>query len=516
MQNDNIYLLKNISNNIWTSEEILSFDFLLQNIKKNLAIFDIDLGQEQIEKLKKAYEIGCEKHKFQKRSNGEPYFNHPLWAAIFASEQKMDMETIIATMLHDTLEDTDYTKEQMIIDFGENIYNLVDGVTKFSSLKYKGAERHAESFRKFIINATNDVRTIVIKLCDRLHNVRTLEFIKEEKRKRIAIETIEIYARLANRLGMYKLKSELEDASFSYAYPKEYKKTLDILENIQSANENTLKKISETLTEELKVMDTDIDHVDYRVKRIYSLWRKLLKYNYDISKIYDISALKIIVPTIPDCYMALGVIHGLYKPVPGRFKDYIANPKLNGYKSLHTTIFTGDGYTIEIQIKTKIMDEEAEYGISSHASYKEKESRRTSQKVKEKNAWQNSLLRWQEEKEDSKEFLYTVKEEYLSNRVFIFTPKGEVIDLPSGSTPIDFAYAIHTDIGNHAFRAYHNDKLIPFDYKLKSNEVIRIETKDTATPSRKWLSSVKTTEAKKQISKWIKEKGNFFEKIFVK
>ncbi len=349
-----------------------------------------------------AYEKGLEAHEGQMRKSGEPYFNHCIATAINIGRQKMDYETICAGLLHDALEDTDYKKEDMQKDFGDTITNLVEGVTKLGHVRYQGVERHVESLRKFFIAASDDIRVVVVKLCDRMHNISTLEHVREDKRKRIALETLEIHARLADRLGMGRLKAELEDGCFPYVYPEEYKKTLDILRDLKEGKEKigdveVLEKVAKNLEGELKILEVNIERVDHRVKHLYSLWQKLKKNDYDIKKINDIIALRIIVPNVSDCYQALGVVHGLYKPKPNRFKDYISVPKPNGYKSLHTTIFTGNGESLEVQIRTREMHIEAEYGIAAHINYKELGDGLSINKIKTKTSWTQEILDWQKD-----------------------------------------------------------------------------------------------------------------------
>ena len=362
-------------------------------IEEIFKIADYITDTKEISMINLAYQTGLKAHAGQMRKSGEPYFNHCICTAMNIARQKMDYETICAGLLHDTLEDTEYKKEEMQKDFGETITNLVEGVTKLGHVRYQGVERHVESLRKFFIAMSDDIRVVVVKLCDRLHNIQTLEYVREDKRKRIAMETLEIHARLADRLGMGRLKAELEDGAFPYVYPVEYKRTLDIINNIKEnlpsentsiSSEEVLEKVADNLNEELKILEVNIERVDHRVKHLYSLWQKLKKYDYDVSKIHDIIALRIIVPNISDCYQALGVVHGLYKPKPNRFKDYIAVPKPNGYQSLHTTIFTGDGETVEVQIRTKNMHEEAEFGIASHLHYKEIGKNISADKIKSK------------------------------------------------------------------------------------------------------------------------------------
>lgn len=468
-----------------------------------------------------AYEKGLKAHEGQMRKSGEPYFNHCIATAINIGRQKMDYETICAGLMHDTLEDTEYKKDDMEKDFGLVITNLVEGVTKLGHVRYQGVERHVESLRKFFIAASDDIRVVVVKLCDRMHNISTLEHVREDKRKRIALETLEIHARLADRLGMGRLKAELEDGCFPYVYPEEYKKTLDILKDLKEGKEKigdveVLEKVAKNLEGELKILEVNIERVDHRVKHLYSLWQKLKKNDYDIKKINDIIALRIIVPNVSDCYQALGVVHGLYKPKPNRFKDYISVPKPNGYKSLHTTIFTGNGESLEVQIRTQEMHIEAEYGIAAHINYKELGDGLSINKIKTKTSWTQEILDWQKDISKHDEFMKHLKEDFFNHRVFIFTPKGDVIDLPDGSTPLDFAYQIHSDVGDHALRCYANDKLVPFEYILKNRDVVKIEISDKAKPNRKWINYCKTQIAKRHIKSWLKLNGGFVDRFLVK
>jgi GTP pyrophosphokinase len=428
----------------------------------------------------------------------------------------MDADTISAGIMHDVLEDTNVTEEEMTKEFGEHITKLVQGVTKLGKLRYSGMERHVESLRKFFVAAADDIRVVVIKLCDRLHNIQTLEYVNKEKQKRIALETIELHARLADRLGMGRLKAELEDAAFPYVYPEEYKKTVELFQSLRPISDEQLEKVVEALEEDLGVFDVRIQRIDSRIKHLYSLWQKLKRYKMDVNKVYDVIALRIIVPNVSDCYQALGVIHGLYRPVPGRFKDYIAIPKPNGYKSLHTTIFTGDGAILEIQIRTKEMHEEAEYGIASHLSYKEMGKNLSEQEIKRKVGWTKELLEWQKDVEHHKDFLKNLQNDFFQNRVFVFTPKGDVIDLPEGATPIDFAYALHSKIGDRTSGAKINGRLLPLDTKLHNRDIVEIEVKDSATPNRKWVDMAATTLAKRKIRQYIREHGGLIDKFLTR
>lgn len=464
----------------------------------------------------RACDFAKKAHEGQLRKSGEPYYNHVFATGINLATLKMDAETIAAGIMHDVLEDTSVTENEMAKEFGEHITKLVQGVTKLGKLRYTGAERHVESLRKFFVAMADDIRVVVIKLCDRLHNIETLKYVAPEKQRRIALETLEIHARLADRLGMGRLKAQLEDAAFPYVYPKEYKETERLFEEMRPVSNEQIEKVVNTLKEELSVFDVEIERLDYRIKHLYSLWLKLKRYHMDESKVHDVVALRIIVPNVSHCYQALGVIHGLYRPVPGRFKDYIAVPKPNGYRSLHTTIFMGDGGTLEIQIKTQEMHQEAEFGIASHLSYKELGKNRSKDEIEKKTGWTKELLRWQEDIEQHKDFMTDLKNDFFQNRVFILTPKGDVIDLPEGSSTIDFAYAVHSDIGDHVSGAKVNGKLVPLETILKNRDVVEIEVKESACPKRKWLDYSKTTLAKRKIRGYIKEHGNALEKLLTR
>ncbi|MDQ1281886.1 MAG: hypothetical protein QG630_237 [Patescibacteria group bacterium] len=482
------------------------------------------LSEEEKKILEKAFNFSKEYHEGQFRNSGEPYFNHCVQTAKNIARQNMDTDTIATGLLHDTLEDTKATKEKIGEEFGEDILFLIQGVTKLGTIKYKGVERHVESMRKFFIAMAEDIRVVVIKLCDRLHNVSTLEYLRPEKAKRIAIETLEIHARLADRIGMGKLKSELEDKAFPYAYPEDFKKVKDMFEETKSASEDYLLSILERVKKELEIFDILYIKIDHRLKHLYSLYEKLKKLNWDIQKIYDIAAMRIIVEDIGTCYKALGVIHGLYKPVPGRFKDYIAVPKPNLYQSLHTTVFDGEGGTFEVQIRTQKMHEEAEYGIASHLFYKEAGDTKKAQErhklnkvqdLKEKISWTKDLIRAQEDMQENKNLLKNIKKEFLDKRMFIHTPKGDIIELPPGSGVIDFAYSVHSDVGNHIAGAMVNGKLVSLNTKLKNNDIVEIFTKEDAKPSRKWIDYAFTSVAKRNIKNYLKEHGGTIDKFFI-
>jgi guanosine-3',5'-bis(diphosphate) 3'-pyrophosphohydrolase len=473
------------------------------------------LPKKDKELIIRACEFAKKAHDGQLRKSGEPYYNHVFATGVNLASLKMDSDTIAAGIMHDVLEDTTVTEEEMMQEFGEHITKLVQGVTKLGKLRYSGVERHVESLRKFFVAMADDIRVVVIKLCDRLHNIQTLQYVAPDKQYRIALETIELHARLADRLGMGRLKAELEDAAFPYVYPNEYRQTLELFQSLRPISDEQLEKVVGKLEEELSIFDVRIERIDSRIKHLYSLWQKLKKYKMDQSKIYDVIALRIMVPTPSDCYQALGVIHGLYRPVPGRFKDYIAVPKPNGYRSLHTTIFSGDGTTLEIQIRTKDMHEEAEYGIASHLAYKEFGN--TSEvEIKRKIGWTKELIEWQKDVEHHQDFMKHLRSDFFEKRVFVLTPKGDVIDLPEGSTPIDFAYAVHSKIGDHLAGAKINGKLAQINTKLQNRDVVEIDVQESAYPKRKWLDMVRTTIAKRKIRQYIREHGGLLDKFLTR
>src|SRR5574343_230882 len=405
------------------------------------------LNNEDKALIQKAYDVALKAHDGQLRKSGEPYFIHVFATAKNLASFAMDAKTIAAGFLHDTLEDTTLPEEEVVAEFGEEIVRLVNGVTKLGKVKYKGHARHVESLRKFFMAMADDLRILIIKLADRLHNVQTLEHVREDKRKRIALETIEIHARLADRIGMNSLKGSLEDAAFPYAYPKEYAELQKILDNVKSDNTKDLEIVTEELTKELINQKINIVEISRRAKYKYSLWNKLVKYNMDIDKIYDVVALRVIVNNIEDCYRTLGIVHSIWKPLPGRIKDYIATPKPNGYRSLHTTIFTGTGSVVEVQIRTPEMHAEAVYGIAAHFIYKETGGKNFTIKGSKdrKFEWLSQLQELHKTVDDPEKFLQHLQMDLFQDRLFVFTPNGDVVDLPKGATVIDFAYAIHSD-----------------------------------------------------------------------
>lgn len=463
--------------------------------------------------LERAYAFALKAHRGQKRLSGEPYFFHVFETAKILADLGVDTETISAGLLHDVLEDTETTEEELLRKFGKNIVFLVKGVTKLGTIKYRGHQRHVESLRKFFIAMTNDLRVVIIKFADRLHNLRTLKFIREDKANRIAIESIEIYAPLADRLGMGKLKGQLEDAAFPFAYPRKYLEIEEIIKDKKDSYKKNLKEIHEGLVKEFKKQKIKSYEISYRLKHKFSLYRKLLKYDMDIEKIYDIVALRVMVETVEDCYRILGLVHSLWNPLPGRIKDYIAIPKPNGYSSIHTSVFTGSGGIAEIQIRTKEMHTEADYGIAAHFSYKEKRRGKNSRKKsKSKFSWIEELKELNYDPSKPYTFLEHLKTDFFNDRIFIFTPRGDVIDLPENSIPIDFAYSIHSDIGDHTIGAKINGKMSQLFTKLKNGDIVEIIKNDKAHPSYKWLIFVKTAVAKKHIKSYL-EKNSLLAKL---
>ena len=469
------------------------------------------VNEKEKELITKAYEFAERAHKDQKRFSGEPYFNHVFETAKILAGFGMDAQTIAAGLLHDVLKNAKATKEEIKKEFNDDILFLIENVTNLGILKYRGHERHVESLRKFFIVMANDLRAIIIKFADRLHNLKTLKFVPKEKKERIAIESIEVYAPLANRLGMGKLKGELEDVAFPYAYPKEYAQVEEIIKEKKDLYQKNLYEVRKKLEVEFKKNEIKIVEIDYRVKRKYSLWRKLLKYEMDIDRIYDIVAMRVVVESIEECYKVLGIIHSLWNPLPGKIKDYIALPKPNGYQSIHTTIFTGTGGIAEIQIRTKEMHREAAYGIAAHFAYKEN-SNLKNVKEKLKFKWIEELKNLNYLPDDPKIFLEHLKMDFFNDRIFVFTPQGDVVDLPEDSSPIDFAYAIHSDIGDHIFGVKINGKMSQIFSKLKNRDIVEIITKGSSHPSNKWLEYLKTTIARKHVKSYL-EKNSLLNRL---
>ncbi len=473
--------------------------------------------------IEKARSFAEKAHEGQKRKNGEPYFNHLLATAESLRELGASATTIAAGFLHDTIEDVGISPETIEQEFGKDIRFIVEGVTKLGHIKYRGSNRHNESLRKLFVAMSQDIRVLIVKLCDRLHNMETLEFVPKEKQKRIAAETLEIYAPIAYRLGIRRLSKKLEDLAFQYVYPQEYKEIKSLMAAKQESEALALEEFKKNVAKELATNGITGFKIDYRIKGVYSLYKKYLRRDKDMDKIYDIAAIRILIKNQEDCYRVLGVVHSNWQPLPGKIKDYIAFPKQNGYQGLHTTVFTKLGTVVEVQIKTEEMQKEAEYGIASHISYKSeiktkgldigldwirrilpsfivRSSENSGNKIgRDAPEWIRELVTYQEAHPNTEEMMTEIKRDFLNTRIFVFTPKGDVVDLPVGSSPIDFAYSIHSDIGNHMTGAKINNKMSSLDTQLKSGDIVEILTKKSAKPNRKWLDLAKTTFAKKQI-----------------
>lgn len=485
-----------------------------------------NLSQEEKIVLEKAFEFAQKAHLGQKRKSGDPYFSHPIEAALKLAEWGLDTPTIAAGLLHDVAEDTFTSLEIIEKTFGKEIAFLVNGVTKLGKLKYHGAkngtskeEYLAENLRKMILAISEDLRVVFIKLADRLHNMKTLSALPHLKQKRVALESSEIYAPLAYRLGMQNLAGELEDLSFIYLHPQEYKWLSEKIKDRFEERVKYLEKAKPIVEEALKKNNIVPQKIDYRAKRISSLYKKLLRFDMNLEQIHDLVAFRIIVNTVEECYAALGIIHQLWPPLPGRIKDYIALPKSNGYRSLHTTVFCLNNKTAEFQIRTLQMHEEAENGIAAHWAYTQ--SKGTKEFLESgvvfadnKNLqWVQQLKNWQNEFSDPQEFLKSLKVDFFKDRVFAITPKGEVVDLPLGATPVDFAYHIHTAIGDQCVGAKVNNKIVPLDYQIQSGDVVEILIQKSKKPSESWLKFVKTEGAKRRIKSAAKKSASGFLKI---
>ncbi len=452
--------------------------------------------------IRKAYVYCAKVHQGQTRLSGEPYIIHPLEVAGILAELKLDVPSIVTGFLHDTIEDTLATPEELAEMFGSEVADLVDGVTKISKIHFKTKEENqAENFRKMLLAMAKDIRVILVKLADRLHNMRTLQFQPEPKQRSISRETMDIYAPIANRLGISWVKVELEDLSFRYLNPQTY---ADLSARIQRKKQEREQYVQETREIiETKLQEHGIvGEVSGRSKHLYSIWRKMEKRNVDFEEIYDLTAFRVLVDTVKDCYGVLGVIHSSWKPIPGRFKDYIAMPKGNMYQSLHTTVIGPHGDRIEVQIRTHEMHQVADAGIAAHWKYKE--GKGYDEKEVKRFAWLRQLLEWQQELQDSREFMDSVKVELFPEEVYVFTPKGDVKGFPKGSTPIDFAYAVHTDVGHRCVGAKVNGKLVPLKHQLQNGDIVEVITSPHHTPSKDWLKIVNSSRARNKIRAWIK------------
>jgi len=490
--------------------------------------------------INKAYELAAKAHDGHTRYSGEPYVIHLAEVGLKLAKMGMGPRTIAAGLLHDVIEDTSVAPQDISEQFGEEILFLVEGVTKLSSVRYYGSDRHNESLRKLFVATSQDIRVLIIKLVDRLHNMETLGFVPKEKQLRIARETLEIYVPVAHRLGMGRIRKELEDLAFPYVYPEEYKRVRDLLDKSTEKSMQTLERERKALQKRLadsKLLDFN---TSYRVKGYYSLYHKLKRKDWNINDVYDLLAMRVVVKTVEDCYKALGIIHEIWRPLPKRVKDYIAFPKPNGYQSIHTTVTTSHGTILEIQIRTQKMHHEAEYGVASHIIYKQE----TEQSSKSSGSWFSNLIpslfrpfawrnqpkqaapkitkdtphhqkipRWisqigemyTSEKASGEEFMDDMRKDFFQNRIFVFTPNGDVVDLPTGASPIDFAYAIHSEVGDHIAGVKVNNKLVQLDTELRNGDIVQIETRKSSHPTQKWALIAKTSLAKRKIRTYLAE-----------
>ena len=480
------------------------YDILIARIRKYHPSTDVSL-------IEKAYKLAVEAHGDQRRKSGEPYIIHPLWVAIILADLEMDKETIAAGMLHDVVEDTKFTEEDIRKEFGAEVALLVDGVTKLGRLSYSSdkLEVQAENLRKMFLAMAKDIRVIIIKLADRLHNMRTLQFMTPAKQKEKAKETMDIYAPIAQRLGISKIKTELDDLALKYSQPEVFYDLVNQINARKTEREEFVEQIVDEVSTHMKNAGIRAE-VNGRVKHFFSIYKKMVNQDKTVDQIYDLFAVRIIVESVKDCYAALGVIHEMYTPIPGRFKDYIAMPKPNMYQSLHTTLMSSVGQPFEIQIRTEEMHKTAEYGIAAHWKYKESNDGKKSVEAQEeeKLSWLRQVLEWQRDMSDNREFLNLIKGDLdlFAEDVYCFTPQGDVKNLPNGSTPIDFAYAIHSAVGNKMVGARVNGKLVNIDYKIQNGDRIEILTSQNSKgPSRDWLNIVKSTQAKNKINQWFKK-----------
>lgn len=476
-----------------------------EGLAKLTEIIGKSYTEEEIANVKKAYELAAKVHEGQKRLSGEPYIMHPLSVALILARLGMDDASIIAAMLHDTVEDTDLTNDEIKKEFGDTVAELVDGVTKIGRVPLQTKEeQQAENIRKMLIAMSRDIRVIIIKLADRLHNMRTLMYKPEQRRRDIALETIEIYAPIAHRLGIRPIKEELEDLSISYLDPVAYNDIGKALEQQSKSRNEFLADIKARIEERIKTVVSGAQ-VSGRIKSVHGIYRKMYMQNKNFDEIYDIYAVRIIVDSVIDCYNCLGVIHDLFKPIPGRFKDYISTPKPNMYQSLHTTVLGKEGIPFEVQIRTWEMHHTAEYGIAAHWKYKL--GINGTVKFEERLAWIRQLLENQSDSEDVEDLVSTIKSDLVPEEVFVFTPKGDVFNLPMGATVIDFAYAIHSAVGNKMIGAKVDGRIVPLDYQVKTGEIVEVLTSSQPGkgPSRDWLNIVKTSQARAKIRQWYKK-----------
>jgi len=458
---------------------------------------------DDLEIIRKAWQFCLQQHEGQKRASGEPYVIHPLEVGQVLAELKMDSTAIAAGLLHDAVEDTDVSSEEIGKKFGEQVGHIVEGVTKLDKIKFANREDHqAENIRKMLLAMVTDVRVVIIKLADRLHNMRTLEHLKPEKQQKIARETLEIYAPLAHRLGMGKLRGELEDLAFRYTDPFAYEQVSNEVDSLRGAGEEFLKKIVTRMEEKLREFKIS-GRVEWRIKRLYSIQQKLQEGKIPVDQVYDLLAVRVITQTVQDCYALLGLLHSIWRPVPGRIKDFIAMPRPNLYQSLHTTLIAEGGHQFEVQIRTEDMHRVAEEGIAAHWKYKADDN--VSAKDEQRLAWVRQLMEWQREMTDPNEFMSTLKIDLYPEEVYTFTPKGKVVVLPKDASPVDFAYSIHTEVGNTTTGAKVNGRIVPLRTKLKNGDIVEITTQAGHNPSRDWLSFTKSSKARNKIKHWLNE-----------
>jgi GTP diphosphokinase / guanosine-3',5'-bis(diphosphate) 3'-diphosphatase len=477
---------------------MIRFEDVERKVERHHPDADLDL-------LRRAYIYSAKAHKDQVRASGEPYLIHPLSVAAILADMKMDAATVSTGLLHDVVEDTLAGADDIRKVFGEDVASLVEGVTKISNLGKKSKEEaQAENLRKMILAMTSDIRVVLVKLADRLHNMRTLEYLKAEKRKRIAQETLEVYAPIAHRLGMSKIRAELEDLSFQYLEPEEYKRLKEEVESRRASTEAFLEEVKARIAERLTEEGVDFVRIDGRIKRLYSLYLKLKRQKIPLDKVYDLAAIRILTREVKDCYFALGVMHKYWKPFHDRIKDFIAMPRENGYQSLHTSVVGEEGYHFEVQIRTEEMHRIAEEGIAAHWKYKEGRGKDTSEDDAMK--WLRRLAEWQQDVSDARDFVDSFKLDLFPKEVLAFTPKGKVIQLPRNATPIDFAYSIHTQVGDQCTGAKVNGKIVPLKYQIQNGDVVEIMTAPGHRPSRDWLNFVVTSKARNKIKHWIAER----------
>src|SRR5579864_2742300 len=484
-------LRQQIATNVLTATK---FRDLLKLVRENRPGDDIDI-------IQRAYEFSLQHHNGQTRASGEPYLVHPLEVALVLAEMKLDSTAIAAGLLHDAVEDTEVTKKEIEEKFGASISHIVDGVTKIAKINLASREeRQAENVRKMVLAMTDDIRVVLIKLADRLHNMRTLEHLEADRQQHIAQETLDIYAPLAHRLGMGKVRGELEDLAFQYVDPIGYGQIKEQVDARRKQGEAFLGKTVEFIQEKLQENGVEAK-VDYRIKRLYSIAQKLQRQRISVDQVYDLLAIRIITKSVKDCYSALGAIHSVWRPVPGRIKDFIAMPRANLYQSLHTTVMAEGGMQFEVQIRTDEMHKMAEEGIAAHWKYKD--GRPVSAKDEQRLSWLRQVVEWQRDVSDPNEFLSTLKVDLYPEEVYTFTPKGKVVVLPRDATPIDFAYTIHTEVGHTCIGAKVNGRMVPLRHKLHSGDIVEILTQSGHNPSRDWLGIVKSSRARNKIKHWL-------------